>query len=212
VWSRRTQRGATRSWGGVLTEWHTTRRLPPGVAYDRLAAGWAGRVGAQRVHVVTAADLDGQVAAVLGVRPVPAADLGLPAPLPPAYVDVVRRTSEVLAFRVPPEERQHRLDLLVRLLSEPSGARGPLPATGGGDRFALPTSLRDWLRRTGNRTAARLEAGGYVLHGPLATLGRAGGPGRPGRARDRAVLAALVESVLRAQARTGTDRERGTTT
>jgi hypothetical protein len=149
---------------------------------------------------------------VLGVRPVAVEGHGVPAPLPPAYVEVVRRTGDVLRFRVPPEERQLRLDLLVGLLVGPGDSSGPAaqgsPATGS---ILLPPWGRDWVERTGRRTAARLRAGGYVVHGSLRSLGRSGKVGgeAAGKAggsagvRDRAVLAALEDSVLRAQAAHG---------
>jgi hypothetical protein len=209
VWSRRTQQGATKSWVTVLGEWRATGRLPPGVAYDRLAAGWAGRIGPERVHVVAGKDLDRQVAAVLGAPPAPMGPnlpVSVPAPLPPAYVEVVRRTSEVLTFQVSREEKQQRLDLLVTLLA---GAGGRPRGEQGPDRLA--PGQRRWLQRTGRRSASRLRAGGYVLHGSLAPLRRVRKPVRQAGARDGAVLAALLESVLRAHvARAGADGERGT--
>jgi hypothetical protein len=190
VWSRRVQRGGTKSWPGLLAEWRAGR-LPPAAAYDRLAAGWASRIGASRVHVVTADDLDGQVAAVLG-RPVATAGPGGhgTAALTPVAVEVVRRTSEVLTFRVPPEEKQQRLGSLVALLADPPGEpsrRAP----------GTPPGHVGWLRLSGQRTAARLSAGGYAVHGSLSSLGRTGAPARPTLAWDRAVLAAMLRAVLR---------------
>ena len=195
VWSRRTQRGATKSWSGVLTEWHAARRLPPALVYDRLAAGWAARLGAGRVHVLTGDDLDGQLAAVLGHRPA----ARVSAPLPWAYIEVVRRTSVVLTFRVPPEEKQQRLDLLVRVLTERRHDPERRERRGPRGAVVVPSRQRAWVRRTGRLTASRLRTGGYVLHGPV-TLGRVGRPERPSRAGDGAglgaVLDALLESVL----------------
>ena len=206
VWSRRTQRGATRSWSRALGAWHSASRLPAGAAYDRVAAGWAARVGASRVHVLSGDDLDRQAAAVLGRPPAPApahrpAGRG-PADLSPELVEVVRRTSEVLTFRAPGEDKQERLERLVAVLPR-SGRRAP----------AAPQPHHGWLRRTGRRTAARLAAGGYVVHGPLPPLGRVGQPARPQRLRNRAVLRAMLDSVLRADdARTGAARGRGQAT
>jgi hypothetical protein len=206
VWSRRVQRGGTKSWPGLLADWRAGRRLPPAAAYDRLAAEWAIRIGASRVQVVTAADLDGQVAAALG-RPAAAAGPAGPgsAALTPVAVEVVRRASEVLMFRVPPEEKPQRLGALVALLADPS-ARSSRSAPG------TPPGHGGWLRSSGRRTAARLAAGGYVVHGSLSSLGRTGPPSRPTRARDRAVLAAMLGAVLRMddlRSRTGGGRGTG---
>ncbi len=208
VWSRRVQRGGTKSWPGLLTEWHTNRRLPAAAAYDRLAAGWARRIGAARVHVVTGDDLDRQVEEVLGRPPAPYARPRAGArALTPVLVDVVRRTSEVLTFRVPPGTKQQRLDLLVALLAEPE--------PGGRAAARIPPGRRRWLARTGRRAAAQLTSGEFVVHGSVRSLGRPGRPARPPGDRDRALLGAMVGSVLRVDAaraattRVGTDGGRG---
>jgi hypothetical protein len=155
------------------------------------------------VHVVTAEDLDRQVAAVLGRPPLTAG--GRPsAGLSPPLVEVVRRSSEVLTFRVPHAEKQQRLDRLVGILAE-----GPSPSTTRG-AAALPPGRRRWVRETGGRTARRLESGGYVVHGSLSSLGRTGGRARGPHARDRAVLDAMMRAVLRVEKARLDDGGRGT--
>ena len=156
----------------------------------------------RRVHVV-AEDHERQVAALLGhcLEDADGADGLLPAP----QVEVVRRASEVLTFRLPPEERQPGLDRLVAVLQSSGGGRRPVAP-------GVPPRQRAWLLRSGRRAARRLVSGGYEVHGRVTSLGRVGGPTRPAGVRDGAVLTALLEAVLLADAARVEAEGRGTRT
>lgn len=173
AWAARVRQGARTRWRTYVGGWVARGELPRAAAVDDLAARWAQRVGAERVHVVAgAADAAPLVAAVLGVPPGPGAmaSVGL---LPPAQTDVVRRVNAVLRVRVTTDHRRALDRRLVTVLA----AGGPVPAPGG---LQVPHRHRSWAADAAERLADRLAAGGYPVHGDLGVLRRpAHGPVAP---------------------------------
>ncbi len=185
AWSVRVQRGAPARWAGFVARWSGRRELPPSVDLPALAAAWADRLGAGRVHVVVAPggapDAARVAAEVLGLRPSrrearsrpsrrPAPPRPGTAALSPAGVDAARRVNAVLGVRAAPPDSDAALRLLVETLP-----RGPA-------RMALtvPARFQAWAHGRAERLAAALREGGYPVHGSLeATVPDSGLPTRP---------------------------------
>jgi hypothetical protein len=157
VWSTRVQRGAPVRWATFAARWAHRDQLPPSADLAAIARFWAGRLGAERVHVLTPPAALRSAADVLGTdapQAVPAAD---PRELSPAAVDLLRRLNGVLNVRV--EEARHRACLrrLAALLPRHDDLA-----------LAVPAPHRDWLDERWRRITDELTAGGYSVLGDLA--------------------------------------------
>ncbi|MGZ8741335.1 MAG: hypothetical protein ACXWXO_00270 [Nocardioides sp.] len=185
IWSIRVQRGAPVRWVTFAGRWARRDQLPPSADLAVIAAFWADRVGAGRVHVVAGPDPRRTAAQILGLRtadPVTAPD---PHSLPPAAVDVVRRLNRVLNVRLGDEARIATLRHVASLLPE-----DPAPA------LDVPTRHRAWLDDRARRVADDLRSGGYAVHGDLARIApRHVGAAHP---RNRDVLELVLDTCLRA--------------
>lgn len=139
-------------WPDWVDSWRQRRRLPPRIDLARVAATWASRRGADRVHVVldTAA-----LPARVGVR-------RLTTPQPPAAdaAELARRVAAVLGLMVTPPVRGA---LMTRTL-------GPRLASAPGRPAGVPVEHRGWLTGRAAAMAADLRRAGYPVHGDLADL------------------------------------------
>jgi hypothetical protein len=178
VWSARVQRGAAVRWPGFARRWSGRPQLPPSADLAALAEQWAGRVGADRVHVVVPGpgDRAGEVVArVLGLEPPDAGVRLAPAPrwapLTPAAVDVVRRANAVLGVRVDPARHREVLQPLLRALGASAHSTGAV---------TVPGPFHDWARSRAEHLRQSLSDGGYRVHGDLRGLAPVlDGPTRP---------------------------------
>lgn len=197
VWSARVQRGATVRWPRLLANLVRADRLPPAVDLTQVAARWADRVGADRVHVLLP---DGgpaarQAAGLLGLRLREATfdDRGalpeprwLPEPLrlSAPETEVLRRVNAVLSVRVPAARHHALVRRAARLLRESPGAAVP-PA-------AVPPDVAAWVRARAEQMHDQLLAGGYAVHGDPERLAAGGGaPLRRSAVLDVALAACL---------------------
>jgi hypothetical protein len=203
VWSARVQRGAAVRWPGFVRRWSGRPLLPPSADLAALAEHWAGRVGAERVHVVVpgpdvrAVEV---VAGVLGLEP-PRGGRVAPvprwAPLPPAAVDVVRRANAVLGVRVDPARHREVLQPLLR------GVAAARPSTVA---VTVPGPYGEWARSRAERLRETLSGGGYRVHGDLRALAPVlDGPTRPDV--DEALRVALDACLGLAPTREEEDRQ-----
>jgi hypothetical protein len=191
-------------WPGFVRRWSGRPLLPPSADLAALADHWAGRVGADRVHVVVPAPGERAaevVAGVLGLGPPPRVGHVAPearwAPLPPAAVDVVRRANAVLGVRVDPARHRQVLQPLLRGLG---ASTGPSPGA-----VTVPGPYEDWARSRAERLRATLSAGGYRVHGDLRGLAPVlDGPARPDV--DEALRVALGACLGLAPTSEGEDR------
>ena len=160
AWTARVQNGTNVRWSRFVGKLVEAERLPGPADLPAVAARWAARVGAGRVHVVAAHDNEEvrrTVGKILGVAAPPdtdpeAADL---LPLPPPGVDVLRRLGAVLNVRVGQDRRRPVLRQAARHL------------LGGGAPLVVPDRYGDWARERSERMAEELWAGGYAVHGDL---------------------------------------------
>jgi hypothetical protein len=163
VWSTRVQHGAPVRWETFAGRWARRDALPPSADLPAIAAFWAAKVGAGRVHVVVSAGPGSTLAAaarVIGLKRVPEPVAGAdPAPLSPAATDLVRRLNRVLNVRVDAATRTGLLRRTLSLVEDP----GDVP-------LALPRRHRTWAERRAERVARLLRDGGYPVHGDLARI------------------------------------------
>ena len=152
VWTWRVQHGVTPSWTWWLSHWVRRDELPPRIDLAAVAAGWAGRVGRDRVHLVVGTP---PPATLLGVATGPR-----PAPLSADAGELLTRVNGVLRVLVTPERHQRLLDqVLLPLLADERGARP-----------AVPTRRQAWVRARAERLVEDLSRAGYPVHGELASL------------------------------------------
>jgi len=158
VWSTRVQRGAPVRWVTFAGRWARRDQLPPAADLVAIASWWAGRLGPERVHVVTGTDQRRTAAAAAGVLGLSHVDAGPtdPRSLPPAAVDLLRRLNRVLNVRLPEDQRTARLRWVTSRLPEDDDPR-----------LAVPARVRPWLDQRARRVADGLVAGGYAVHGDL---------------------------------------------
>ena len=188
VWSTRVQHGAPVRWDTFAGRWARRGALPPSADLPTIASFWAAKVGAARVHVVVADDVDqvlAETAGVLGLRRVPGRVTGTdPAPLSPEATDLVRRLNRVLNVRVGDDVRA---GLLRR-------ARTLVPDVAGRS-LSLPPARRAWAEERAERVVRELRAGGYPVHGDLARIApRHAGAAQPRRTD---VLTLVLDTCLR---------------
>jgi hypothetical protein len=122
--------------------------VPPRVDLERAAAGWASRVGPERVRVV----LDpAALPRLVGVRRSPPAR---PRPAADA-VELARRVGAVLGLLVLPPRRTEllRRALLPRLVDAP------------GEPLAVPPRHAAWVAERAARMRDGLLGAGYAVHG-----------------------------------------------
>lgn len=185
VWSTRVQRGAPVRWTTFAGRWARRDQLPPATDLAAIASWWASRVGPERVHVVTGADLRrtaATAASVLGLSHVDAGPTD-PRSLPPTAVDLLRRLNRVLNVRLPERERTPRLRWVA----------GRLPAVDA-PALSVPARVRPWLEDRARRVADALAAGGYAVHGDLTGIApRHDGAPHP---RNAEVLDLVLATVL----------------
>ncbi len=185
VWSSRVQHGASVRWVTFAGRWARREQLPPSADLPRIAAGWARRVGAQRVHVVSGPDPVRATADLLGLTPGETAPT-VPRSLSPASVDTLRRLNSVLHVRVP----RDRLPAYVARAAE------LLPEVGADTDLAIPAAHRGWADARARRITEDLRAGGYAVHGDLDRIApRHGGAPHP---RTPDVLDVVLATCLRA--------------
>ncbi len=183
IWSARVQSGAPVRWVAFAARWAARDQLPPSANLSQIAAGWATRIGADRVHVVTGPDPVRQTADVLGlsVAPSPSQDLS------PAAVDLLRRLNRVLHVRVPQDQIADHLRRATALL--PTGAAPD-------STLSVPGPQRAWVEERARRITADLRAGGYAVHGDLDRIApRHSGAPHP---RSADVLDLVLDTCLRA--------------
>lgn len=184
VWSSRVQHGAPVRWDTFAGRWARKDALPPSADLPGIAAFWAERVGAARVHVLVDPAIH-DVAGVLGLRQVPAAGgTGDVHDLSAEALDVLRRLNRVLNVRAATDVRDGLLRRARTLLPEREGR--PL---------ALPEPRLEWAQTRAVRVREQIRAGGYAVHGDLAALT----PRHRGRAAPRRpeVLTLVIEACLR---------------
>jgi len=185
VWSTRVQRGVPVRWVTFAGRWARRDQLPPSTDLVAIASWWANRVGPERVHVVTGADLRrtaATAASVLGLSHVDAGPTD-PRSLPPAAVDLLRRLNRVLNVRLPEHERTPRLRWVTSLLPEDDA-----PA------LTVPARVRPWLDDRAQQVADGLADGGYAVHGDLTGIApRHDGAPHP---RNAEVLDLVLATVL----------------
>ncbi len=184
VWSSRVQHGAPVRWDTFAGRWAREDALPPSADLPGIAAFWAERVGAARVHVLVDPAIH-DVAGVLGLRQVPAAGgTGDVHDLSAEALDVLRRLNRVLNVRAATDVRDGLLRRARTLLPEREGR--PL---------ALPEPRLEWAQTRAVRVREQIRAGGYAVHGDLAALT----PRHRGRAAPRRpeVLTLVIEACLR---------------
>lgn len=194
VWTARVQRGSGLRWGRFVANWARQDRLPISANPSVIAAHWASRVGAARVHVVVSEHDDAAdrrtAAKILGI-PVPQAAQPAAAEvaaLGAASGDVLRRVNAVLKVRVEPGA--HRA-----LLRQ---AAGHLMVSGERLSLSVGEKYADWARERSEQMAEQLAAGGYSVHGDLQQIvSRRGGEGRRSPDRDD-VLDIALRACLRA--------------
>ena len=194
AWSARVQRGAPVRWRGFLQRWSGRDQLPPSADLGAIARDWAGRVGPQRVHVVTAAGdpsaATTTTAMLLGLGPRPARKRTVPrAPaldLAAEQVDAMRRVNAVLKVRTRGEEHEAAVGRLRALLAQ----------TPGVDRVTLPEVFRHWAAARAQRLADDLTSGGYAVHGRLEDLAPRFDQDRPTHPRTDRVLDVLLAACV----------------
>lgn len=199
VWSTRVQRGAPVRWVTFAGRWSRRDQLPPSADLVAIASWWAGRVGAENVHLVTGPDLRRTAATAAGVLGLSHVDAGPtdPRSLPPAAVDLLRRLNRVLNVRLPEQERTARLRWVAGRLPEDDA-----PA------LSVPARVRPWLDERAQRMAESLSAGGYAVHGDLTGIA----PRHDGAAHPRntevldLVLATVLDVAEQLREREGVDR------
>ena len=187
IWSTRVQHGAPVRWVTFARRWARRDQLPPSADLTSIASYWAGRLGPERVHVVTGPDALATAARILRVR-LPELQDGAAAAdtrsLSPAAVDLVRRLNRVLNVRLPEGRRVGYLRRLVELLPE-----DPDPV------LDVPEECRDWLDARARTVAHALGTGGYAVHGDLDRIA----PRHEGAAHSRRldVLDLVLDTSLR---------------
>lgn len=179
AWTARCfERGAA-PWEEWVATWRERGQLPPRIDLPRVARTWAGRRGADHVHVVLE---PGALPRLVGVRRVPQAP-----PRPSAdAADLSRRIALVLGLMVTHARRAELLrdGLLPRLPEE--AFTGPLPA--------VPDEHRAWVEHRAARMARQLRRAGYPVPGPDAWGDPAGR--QPGEPDAQGVLSLAMRMLL----------------
>jgi len=191
VWGSRVRQTSSAGWPAWLAAWAQRDELPPQADLAGIAARWAGRVGADNVHVVVQQHPGPEVARIVGRRrPLGATYTGLSG----AALQVVRDTNVVLRVLVDAERHQRLLDHVV--LPSLAHEHGPC--------WPLPARHVAWVRRRAERLRDDLLAGGYSLHSDPNMLvpDLAGAPALPS---DVAVLDVALRALL--ATREGATRE-----
>ena len=187
VWSARVQAGAPVQWPVFTARSSRRDRLPPSLRLDEIAALWAAKVGAGRVHLVVG-DADTARRAteqVTGLQAAPVAP-GYPfAALGPAGTDVLRRLNRVLDVRLAAE---HQDTVRARAVALLGTAAAPV---------AVPQAQRGWARTEAERLVFALRAGGYPVVGDLDEVApRHTSPDVPVAPRRREVLDLVLDACL----------------
>ncbi|WP_426243215.1 hypothetical protein [Nocardioides sp. LHG3406-4] len=139
-------------WPDWLETWRQRRRLPPRIDLPRIAAAWAERTGAERVHVV----LDpAALPARVGVR-----RLAAPERRSADAAELARRVAAMLGLMVTPPVRG---ELMMR-------AFWPRLADAPGRPVDVPPEHRRWLAVRAAAMADELRRAGYPVHGDLEAL------------------------------------------
>lgn len=187
LWGWRVRHRLCTPFPAWVGHWARRDELPRPLDPAAVAARWARRVGADRVHVVVQRHPAVEVARIVGARqPLDGAHAGLSG----AAAQLVRNVNGVLRVLVDAERHQHLLDHVLL----------PWLADEHGPRWAVPKRHEEWVRRQAERLREELSAGGYSLHGDLDLLvprshgGRAGNAQRPS---DDAVLEIALRTLLR---------------
>ena len=194
AWAHRVQLGSPRPWARFVTVWSKRDRLPPSVEVGRTARAWAGRVGAENVHVVPAGRLPDVVPRLLGQGPVEPRLPADPATLAPETLDVLRRVNAVLPF-LGQDQRDQRRAALVSL------AAATAPEDARGVRLRLPPARAAWAAATGVRLEEEVRRAGVVVPGDRTPLSEPDDAGE--RLRGADVLTAMLRMIRRADGAAG---------
>jgi hypothetical protein len=176
VWAARSLGAGVRPW----SEWLAAETREPGVP-DRIdlpaiAAVWATRVGASRVHVVL--DDERRARRLAGGR----SRVSPARPLSADAIELARRTAPVVGMLVAPERRTALMRHRLR----------PVLAAYPGPELRIPRRYRPWLVQNTADLRRRLATGDYAVHGVLTEPAE-----RPGvRAPDDDRVLALAMQVL----------------
>lgn len=178
VWSAQVREGRNRTWPGFVGGLAARDRLPPRAQFTAIARRWSRQVGADNVHLVTAAG------PVPGLRRFTVAHAAVDA----AATEAIRETSVLLGILAAPATHARILD--ERLVPLTSG-------DGTGPR--IHDRLAPWLVRRGAGLVREAGDAGYSLHGDPAVLGQRGTGSVlwPSAAEAQpATLAAVVRTLL----------------
>ncbi|WP_310961654.1 hypothetical protein [Nocardioides terrisoli] len=161
-WTARSRRGGTRPWRRTWRAMAARDRLPQRLQPVPLADRIAVAAGADRVHLLAAADPAdaARLAATLLGTALPRTTEPLD---PPALVDLRRRINPVLGQQFAPAD----LPGLHRLLESWTPGRD---VAGSGTGLAVPPGLRSWAAAAAERTAEQVRVAGYPVHGDVAAL------------------------------------------
>jgi hypothetical protein len=151
VWTARALGAGVRPWRDWLAVETGRAGLLPRIDLAALAAAWAPRVGAGRVHVVL--DDPRLAARLAGAR------RGSPTTteLSADAVELARRTAPVVGTLVTPEQRTGLMWHRLR----------PVLAAYDGPSLRVPRRHRAWLAEQTADLRRRLAAGDYAVHGAL---------------------------------------------
>ncbi|WP_248579772.1 hypothetical protein [Nocardioides sp. InS609-2] len=152
AWTARCFGQGAMPWPDFVDTWRQRRRLPPRIDLPRLAATWAERRGADRVHIVLEpAALRGRV----GVRRLPR-----PETRSADAAELARRVAAMLGLMVTPPVRG---ELMM-------GTFWPRLADAPGRPAGVPAELHGWLTTRATAMATELRRAGYPVHGDLEAL------------------------------------------
>jgi len=182
LWSWRVQHTLSTPFASWVGQWAKRDELPRPLDPAAVAARWAGKVGADNVHVVVQRHPEAEVARIVGVRrPLDGSHTGLSG----AAAQLVRNVNGVLRVLVDGDRHQHLLDTVLL----------PWLADEHGPRWAVPQRHEEWVRRQAERLRDELSAGRYALHGDLDLL--VPGTGNAQQPSDDAVLEIALRTLLR---------------
>jgi hypothetical protein len=151
VWAARSLGAGVRPWPAWLDAEVRRPGVPDRIDLPALAAAWAPRVGASRVHVVL--DDQRRVRRLAGGR----RRIATSRPLSADAMELARRTAPVVGTLVAPERRTALMRHRLR----------PVLAAYPGPGLRIPRRYRPWLEEQTADLRRRLTSGDYAVHGAL---------------------------------------------